>query len=332
MKKNFLGRGVALLLVILMLAGCASVTSGDTTGATVETTLPVPDQTIGSDNETAGAVTGEGVTFFSVNLSTTETEIRYLLAYPNDDGTVYVEYVGEEKKVGNAMDAQVLERITEAVTESGMAALNGKDAYEDGFVSGSAYIQYADGAVIGYGFSGTAVPQEYFDAYEKLDACFRAVTADLEAYVPVPMVMDGVDEAALTELLAILEETHIQDLDMFQISDVPVDDLFAMMMGLSSAEGIAKGTSCTAMMMTTPYSLVIATLEDGADVDRVRNDFINNLDWQKWVCVMPTGALVAQKGNMVLCLMGADRLYQQTVQAVADCGWDRLEAIDSPFA
>ena len=46
---------------------------------------------------------------------------------------------------------------------------------------------------------------------------------------------------------------------------------------------------------------------------------------------MPTGALVAQKGNMVLCLMGADELFAQTVQAITDCGWDNLETMDSPF-
>ena len=85
------------------------------------------------------------------------------------------------------------------------------------------------------------------------------------------------------------------------------------------------------MMMTTPYSMVIATLDDGMDVQTVRDDFLNNLDWQKWVCVMPTGALIAQKENMVLCLMGADSLFTQTVQAVTDCGWENLESVDSPF-
>ena len=139
------------------------------------------------------------------------------------------------------------------------------------------------------------------------------------------------DDAALTELLAILEAAQIRDLDMFQIADVAKDDTFNLVMGISSPEGIAKGTSCSAMMMTTPYSMVVATLEEGADMQAVRNEFINSLDWQKWVCVMPTGALVAQKGNMVLCLMGADALFEQTVQAITDCGWESLEAIDSPF-
>ena len=94
---------------------------------------------------------------------------------------------------------------------------------------------------------------------------------------------------------------------------------------------LVKGLGPVLQIAATPYSMVIATLDDGMDVQTVRHDFLNNLDWQKWVCVMPTGALIAQKGNMVLCLMGADALFAQTVQAVTDCGWENLESVDSPF-
>lgn len=337
MKRNFFGQGMALLLaVVLLLGGCAAAKPGDTTAAADVTTLPAPDQTTGPadqttapSDETTASLAGTGITFFSVNLNMNETDNRYLLAYPNEDGTVYVEYVGDEKKIGTNMDAAVLDQIAGAMTESGIAAWNNQNVYEDGVALGSAYVSYADDSIVSFSFTGT-VPQEYVDAYEVLDACFRTITADLEVYVPTPVVMGEVDEAALAELLQILEKTGIKELDAFSISDVLKDDAFAYVMGLSSAEGIAVGTNCSAMMMTTPYSMVIATLEDGADAEAVRDDFINNLDWQKWVCVVPTDALVAQKDNMVLCLMGADRLYQQTAGAIADCGWEIFEEIDCP--
>ena len=335
MKRNVLSRGTALLLaMVLALSGCAAGKPGETTAPNaqttapnVQTTAPAPEQTT---NATDAAVDVEwDITFFSVNLNLNGADNRYLLAYPNDDGTVYVEYVGDVKKVGTNMDASVMEQIAAAIAGSGLEALNGQNIYLDGEAMGSAYVTYADGAEIGIGYSGE-VPQAYQDAYAKLDASFQALTADLEVYVPTPVIMGEVDEAALEELLAILEGTGIQELDTFSISDVVRDDAFAFVMGLSSAEGVAEGTSCSAMMMTTPYSLVIATLEEGADAQAVRDDFVNSLDWQKWVCVMPTGALVAQKGNMVLCLMAADRLYDRTVQAITDCGWDNLETIDNP--
>lgn len=330
MNRTYFTRGFALLLaVMLLLTGCATTKPGDTTAATDATTGPAPDQIT---DATEGSVDLEGKTlsFFSVNLNLTGNDNRYMMAYPNDDGSVYVEYVGDVKKIGTNMDGEVLESVTAAVVRSGIAALNGQNIYLDGGAVGSAYVEYTDGTVIGIGYSGE-IPVEYLTAYNALDTAFQTLTAELEVYVPVPLVGDGVDEAALAELMAILEATQIRDLDMFQIADVTKDDTFSLVMGLSSAEGIANGTSCSAMMMTTPYSMVIATLDDGMDVQTVRDDFLNNLDWQKWVCVMPTGALIAQKGNMVLCLMGADALFAQTVQAVTDCGWENLESVDSPF-
>ena len=330
MNRTYFTRGFALLLaVMLLLTGCATTKPGDTTAATDVTTVPAPDQVT---DPTGGTVDLEGKTlsFFSVNLNLTGNDNRYMMAYPNDDGSVYVEYVGDVKKIGTNMDGKVLESVTAAVIRSGIAALNGQNIYLDGGAVGSAYVEYTDGTVIGIGYSGE-IPEEYLTVYNALDTAFQTLTAELEVYVPVPLVGDGVDETALAELMAILEATQIRDLDMFQIADVTKDDIFTLVMGLSSAEGIANGTSCSAMMMTTPYSMVIATLDDGMDVQTVRDDFLNNLDWQKWVCVVPTGALIAQKGNMVLCLMGADALFAQTVQAVTDCGWENLESVDSPF-
>ena len=335
MKTMTLNRIVALLLALtFVLAGCAVSKPADTTEVTDvpdnTTEFVAPDETTVSNSGATLPESAENVTFFSVNLNLTGTDNRYLMAYPNEDGTVYVEYVGDVKKIGTNMDASVLERIAEAVAQSGLVDLNGRNEYGEGDSVGSAYVEYNDGTAVATGFSGV-IPQEYMDAYAQLDACFQAVTEELEVYIPTPVVMGEVDAAALDELMQILENTGIKELDMFSIGDVQKDDAFAYMMGLSSADGIAVGTSCNAVMMTTPYSLVIATLEEGTDVQAVRDDFLANLDWQKWVCVMPTGALVAQKGNMVICLMGADDLYQRTVQAITDNGWENLEAVDSPF-
>lgn len=335
MKRNYFNRTIALLLVlVLMLAGCTAAKPGTTTEPAQTTVPAAPEQTTAANDATVAgqdSVEGKEITFFSVNLNPDGMTNHYMMAYPNDDGTAYVEYVGDVKKIGEAMDVAVMEQVAAALVQSGMADLNGQEVYGDGAGIASAYVEYSDGSVVMVSFGGD-IPQAYQDAYAKLEAGFQALTAELEVYVPMPMIADDVDAAAKDELMAILQASGIVELDMFQISNVVKDDSFGFMMGLSSAEGIAVGTNCGAMMITTPYSLVIATLEEGADAEAIRNDFVNSLDWQKWVCVMPTGALVAQKGNMVLCLMGADGMYDQTVQAITDCGWENLEAIDSPVA
>ena len=238
MNRTYFTRGFVLLLaVMLLMTGCATTKPGDTTAATDVTTVPAPDQVT---DPTGGTVDLEGKTlsFFSVNLNLTGNDNRYMMAYPNDDGSVYVEYVGDVKKIGTNMDGKVLESVTAAVIRSGIADLNGQNIYLDGGAVGSAYVEYTDGTVIGIGYSGE-IPEEYLTVYNALDMAFQTLTAELEVYVPVPLVGDGVDETALAELMAILEATQIRELDMFQIADVTKDDTFSLVMGLSSAEGIA---------------------------------------------------------------------------------------------
>jgi len=82
--------------------------------------------------------------------------------------------------------------------------------------------------------------------------------------------------------------------------------------------------------MTTAYSLVIVTLEDASKAEAVSGDFESNLDWRKWVCVAPSNALIAQKDNMVLCLMAGDSLYTQTLTGIEAAGWTVTKTLENP--
>ena len=100
-------------------------------------------------------------------------------------------------------------------------------------------------------------------------------------------------------------------------------------LGLSTDTGIADAAQCAPMMMTTAYSLSVVTLEEGADAEAVCADFAANVDWQKWVCVMPTNALVAVKDNMVLCLVADGDLYTMTAAGIESAGWTVVETLEN---
>ena len=332
MKRKYMRTLSLLLALVLVLTGCAAANNhgaeNQTTAATQNPVTQAPDQVTVEPN---GAV-GEGeITFFSMNMNRTADEYLYLMAYPNEDGTVYAEFVGEVKKIGEAMDGAVLEQIARAVEQAALIDLNGQNVYEEGEAGGSVYIEYSDGTVIGAGFSGV-LPQTFQDAYAALEDCFRTVMADLDVYVPEPLIAGEVNADVLAEVLKILQDSGMANLDAFMISNVALDDSFAYMMGLSSVDGIVSGTSCGAVMITTPYALSIVTLEDEADAGDVQADFREHIDWNKWVCVMPTDAMVARKGNMVLCLVGADDLYNQTAAAIMANGWTDVQEESFPGA
>lgn len=306
---------VLAVLLVLSMAACAPAEKAPAE-TTVPATLPVY------------AEVENPVSFFSMTLGEDYENIGSLTAYLNEDGTAHVEYVGENKKIGT-LDANIFHGITAAAAESGLAELNGQDVYAEGEANGSMYITYEDGAMLTCGFGGE-VPQAYRDGYAKMDAFFRELTAQMPEYVPQPLVLGEVEEGILTELTAIIGGSGIQNPDAFSISPVVKDEFFAFSLGLSSEEGIASAALCQGMMMTTAYSLAVVRLEEGADTDAVCADFAANVDWMKWVCVMPNNAMVAVKDDLVLCLVAEGQLYSLTAIGIEAAGWTVVDTLENP--
>ena len=321
---------IALLLAVLMIASLAACggsnteTTADTT-TEPETTTTEPETT---EPETTEGNVIEGISYFSLSMGEDYDHIKALSAYYNEDGTVAVEYNGDIRKMGN-LEASVMATIDEALKNAGLAALNGQEDYKEGDANASMYITYGDGTMLTAGFSGE-IPEAFSTAFAAMDTCFQTITAELPEYVPQPMVMGEIAESDKTALDGILAGMTLEMPDSFMISGVAKDEYFAAAMGLSSDAGIASGVSFAPMMMTSAYSLNIVTLEEGTSVDTVAADFNTSLDWLKWVCVQPSNALIATKGNQVLCLMGGEDLYTQTVSAIEAAGWTTVQSLTNP--
>ena len=190
------------------------------------------------------------------------------------------------------------------------------------------FITYADDSILSCGFGGN-VPQAFIDGYNYMDNVVAQLLADLPEYVPQATVMGNVDAAVLDEINGLIVNTSMP-LDSLVISEAVMDDTFSFVTGLSTNEGIASGASCSSMMMTTAFSLVVVTVEDEANIGAVRADFEANMDWRKWVCVQPTGAVIAQKGNMVICVMAMDETYSQVKGAINASGWTEVATFENP--
>ena len=227
------------------------------------------------------------------------------------------------------VDASALHSLTAALEQSGLRELDGRSEMGDGAGYASMYIQFADDTYLTADFTGTA-PQEFLDGFGAMEDCFRRITAQLPVYVPEAQVMGQVNPDALAAMQEILNTSGMENLDSFVISDIPMDAFFTPTMGLSSSEGITSGTSCGPMMMTTPYGLVIVTLEDPATAQDVCDDFEANVNWNEWVCVSADSALIACKDNMVLCLRGSGSMFQLTADAVENAGWSYLLTLNNP--
>ena len=311
---------VLALVLVFSLAACKKTAA--------EETKPTETQPVETKPaETEPEVEVKPVTFFAMSYCPSVDELLSLTAF-DMDGFVSINYFGAETKMGE-VEMSALEVIGKAVAEANLAAFDGKSEYADGEASASMYVEFADGTMISADFGGV-IPANFITAYEAMDVCFQELAADIPVYVPEVAVMGEVNEEVLAEMQAIMNGSGIPNLDAFGISDVAKDEFFNYTMGLTSDAGIVNGTSCAGMMMTTAYSLVIVRLEDTAKAEAICKDFEENLDWTKWVCVNPSSAVIAQKGDMVLCLMTFEGLEEGTPAGIRAAGWTEIATFENP--
>ena len=81
-----------------------------------------------------------------------------------------------------------------------------------------------------------------------------------------------------------------------------VDALYAYL-GLESAEGIAEATWSESMIGAQPYSLVLAKVSEGADMEAIKNAMFNGINTRKWICVNANELRVVSSADVIMLVM-----------------------------
>lgn len=309
----------ALFLALLM------VTSLVACGGTEDPTEP--QGTEPQETEPQMELTIDPISFLELSLNENS-----LMAFPNEDGSLYVAYVGDVTKKGS-VSSDAITAITYALEQSGLIELNGQEEYLEGEAAASAYVTYGEEGYLSANYTGT-IPQAYLDGYKVMEDCFKELTADMAEYVPAPTVYGELAESDKLAIDEIVSHLSIDGIEYFGITNIAKDENFAFATGLSSYEGIESAVKLMPGTNTTPYSLVIVTVSEGTSVETVAQEFETNIDknerWREFGCVFPSNAAIAVKDNQVLCLLGGDDLYQQSIAAIGAAGWQPVANLENP--
>lgn len=322
-------------VLVLSLAACGGDPAPATDPTTEPTAAPTTEPTTAPTTEPATEPSTEETTEpttaeLTLSMISVTLGDKYISISDDYAGGLAVDYSNGIRKV-TTLDMSALAEIEAQLTTSGLTALLGASEYGDTADVASFSMVYSDWSSQSADYYGVEIPEAFTTAFNSFAAYMETLLADVPEYVPQAMVMGEVNADILPEMQAVVNNAGIANVDSLGILDIPMDEYFAMTAGLSSAEGITAGAVCQNMMMGgAAYSLVIVTLEDASAAAAVAADFEANLDWGKWVCVRPTDALIAQKGNMVLCLMGADTMYTGTVSAIEAAEWTVINTLTDP--
>ncbi len=109
----------------------------------------------------------------------------------------------------------------------------------------------------------------------------------------------------------------------FMLGSIPVDtsdaDAVRAFLGLDSASAIESAFVSEPMIGSQAYSLVIAQVKEGENVQAVADAMKAGINPRKWICVEADDIKVATRGNYIcFCMISSDFAPDYTAQMVID--------------
>ena len=83
--------------------------------------------------------------------------------------------------------------------------------------------------------------------------------------------------------------------------------------GLQSTDNIEKIVVSEPLMSAQAYLLATVKVKDGADIEKMKQEMLNNLDMRKWICVSAEKLYITNHENTIFMIMSsaewADPVY-----------------------
>ena len=73
--------------------------------------------------------------------------------------------------------------------------------------------------------------------------------------------------------------------------------------GLKTNNDIESIVVSVPMMTSQAYSVAIVKVKDNADVEKIKQDMLDNLDMRRWICVSAEQLYITNSGNVIFSVM-----------------------------
>ena len=105
---------------------------------------------------------------------------------------------------------------------------------------------------------------------------------------------------------AVLPELETMKVDIKNIDEV------TSYTGLKTNEGIESIVVSVPLITAQAYSVAIVKVKDNADVEKIKQEMLDNIDMRRWICVSAEQLYITNSGNVIFSVM-ADKDIAETV-------------------
>lgn len=100
----------------------------------------------------------------------------------------------------------------------------------------------------------------------------------------------------------IYKDLSLPELMTEEVSTESIDDVKAYT-GLSSSDNIEKMIVSEPLMNAQAYSAVALIIKDGADIEQIKQEMLDNINMRKWICVSAEELYITNNGNVIFMVM-----------------------------
>ncbi len=86
-------------------------------------------------------------------------------------------------------------------------------------------------------------------------------------------------------------------------------------LGVATTDSIERAVFSEPMIGSIPYSMCLVKAKDGADVEALKNEILEGVNYRKWMCVAAEKVLVTNCGNTIMMVMAAEVIVDDVYNA-----------------
>ena len=84
--------------------------------------------------------------------------------------------------------------------------------------------------------------------------------------------------------------------------DVNIDEVTSYT-GLKTNDGIESIVVSEPLITSQAYSVAIVKVKDNADVEKIKQEMLDNIDMRRWICVSAEQLYITNSGNVIFSVM-----------------------------
>ncbi len=132
-------------------------------------------------------------------------------------------------------------------------------------------------------------------------------------------------QAPAAELTGTLEEiaaniyANATTIEMMLMDPMEIDltdvEAAGSFIGVSSTDSIERAVFSEPMIGSIAYSMCLVKAKDGADVEALKNEILEGVNYRKWICVAAEKVLVTNCGNTIMMIMATETIVDDVYNA-----------------